>query len=301
MDYKLLKALAAVLDAGGFEKAAQRLNLTQSAVSQRIRLLEDQIGAILLTRTSPPVATEAGSRILAHYRKVHHLESELFSDPILGVQSDVNRTLSIGVNADSLATWLIDTLAPLINEFGALLDLHVDDQEHTLHLLRQGSVLACITTSEPPLQGCKVEPLGFCPYCLVATPNFAGHHFPHPNALPKNISQIPTVFFNRKDDLTRRFFNEVLHTEVTFEKVHYIPSSEKYLDMIYKGGCYGVVPLHQISDILQSNQVIECFPEQRLYLPLFFHCWNIRSSWLTDFTTAFVASAQKHLSEKSSP
>ena len=301
MDYKLLKALAAVLDAGGFEKAAQRLNLTQSAVSQRIRLLEDQIGAILLTRTSPPVATEAGSRILAHYRKVHHLETELFSDPILGVQSELNRILSIGVNADSLATWLIDTLVPLMNKFGAILDLHVDDQEHTLHLLRKGHVLACITTSEKPLQGCKVEPLGFCPYCLVARPDFWEHYFPHPDSLPKNLSQIPTVFFNRKDDLTKRFFKEVLRTEATFEKVHYIPSPEKYLDMIRKGVCYGVVPLHQVSDLLRSHELSERVPQRRLHLPLFFHCWNIRSRWLTDFTTAFVASAKKNLSEKPSP
>ena len=57
LDYKLLEAFAMVIIEGGFEKASRRLHLTQSAISQRVKLLEDQYGQILLKRTSPPEPT----------------------------------------------------------------------------------------------------------------------------------------------------------------------------------------------------------------------------------------------------
>lgn len=59
-----LKALAAVVECASLTKAAERLHLTQSAVSRRIQNLEESLGAALLDRTSrPPVPTPMGSRI----------------------------------------------------------------------------------------------------------------------------------------------------------------------------------------------------------------------------------------------
>ena len=72
LDYKLLEALAQVVQSGGFDKAAQELHITQSAVSQRVKLLEGQTGQILLARTTPPRATEAGRNLLKHFRRNRH-------------------------------------------------------------------------------------------------------------------------------------------------------------------------------------------------------------------------------------
>ncbi|MBF3116153.1 LysR family transcriptional regulator, partial [Pseudomonas aeruginosa] len=57
-DYKLLAALAAVVEQGGFERAAQALGLSQSAVSQRIKLLEARVGQPVLVRETPPHPTD---------------------------------------------------------------------------------------------------------------------------------------------------------------------------------------------------------------------------------------------------
>ena len=56
IDYKLLKALSVVVQEGGFEKASRVLHISQPAVSQRVKLLEEQTGQVLLTRTSPPAS-----------------------------------------------------------------------------------------------------------------------------------------------------------------------------------------------------------------------------------------------------
>ena len=60
IDLSQLRALAAVVDEGSFDAAASALHLTPSAVSQRIKALEQSAGRVLVRRTKPTEATEAG-------------------------------------------------------------------------------------------------------------------------------------------------------------------------------------------------------------------------------------------------
>ena len=76
-DYKLLAALAAVVEQAGFERAAQALGLSQSAISQRIKLLEARVGQPVLLRDTPPRPTELGQRLLNHVQQVRLLERDL--------------------------------------------------------------------------------------------------------------------------------------------------------------------------------------------------------------------------------
>ncbi|WP_176328162.1 LysR family transcriptional regulator, partial [Burkholderia vietnamiensis] len=57
LDYPLLEALAAVIRHGSFERAARDLNVSPSAVSQRVKLLEERVGSVLVKRGQPCVAT----------------------------------------------------------------------------------------------------------------------------------------------------------------------------------------------------------------------------------------------------
>ena len=75
-DYRTLQALDAVIRERGFERAAQKLCITQSAVSQRIKQLENMFGQPLLVRTVPPRPTEQGQKLLALLRQVELLEEE---------------------------------------------------------------------------------------------------------------------------------------------------------------------------------------------------------------------------------
>lgn len=100
-DYRTLQALDAVIRERGFERAAQKLCITQSAVSQRIKQLENMFGQPLLVRTVPPRPTEQGQKLLALLRQVELLEEEWLGDEQTG---STPLLLSLAVNADSLAT-----------------------------------------------------------------------------------------------------------------------------------------------------------------------------------------------------
>ncbi|GBH23948.1 hypothetical protein BvRS1_09970 [Burkholderia vietnamiensis] len=66
LDYALLDALAAVIRPGSFERAAKELNVTPSAVSQRVKLLEERVGSVLVKRGQPGVATPSGALLCRH-------------------------------------------------------------------------------------------------------------------------------------------------------------------------------------------------------------------------------------------
>ena len=53
LDYASLFALSTVVREGSFERAARALNVTPSAISQRIRLLEERVGCALVVRAQP--------------------------------------------------------------------------------------------------------------------------------------------------------------------------------------------------------------------------------------------------------
>ncbi len=164
-DYRLLSALAAVIDEGGFDRAASALGLTQSAVSQRIKLLEDRLGQLLLIRATPPRPTPAGQALLKHFRQVRLLENDL---PLaLLPETDQRPTpLPLGINADTLATWFWPAISPFLQKHAVLLDLRVDDQDVTHRMLRDGEVVGCVSASERPMQGCRARYLGTMDYRL---------------------------------------------------------------------------------------------------------------------------------------
>ena len=159
LDYKLLEALALVVREGGFERAAQALHLTQSAVSQRVRLLETQLGRPLLVRATPPYATESGRELLRHYNQARLLEDELAERLAPREESGFQR-LPLAVNADSLAIWFLEALAPLLAEQRILLDLTVDDQERTHEQLERGEVAGCLSTLPEPVRGTRLRAAG---------------------------------------------------------------------------------------------------------------------------------------------
>ena len=75
LDYALLDALAAVVRHGSFDRAAGELNVTPSAVSQRVKLLEERVGSVLVKRGQPCVATTSGALLCRHTERVQLLEA----------------------------------------------------------------------------------------------------------------------------------------------------------------------------------------------------------------------------------
>lgn len=90
-----LQSFVAVVDAGSLTSGAPRVSLSQSAVSEQLRKLEDQAGQALLVRSKAGVVpTPAGLRLLAHARRLLALSEEAWRD-LRGVA--LQGTLRLGV------------------------------------------------------------------------------------------------------------------------------------------------------------------------------------------------------------
>lgn len=294
-DYKLLEALAAVIEEGGFERAARRLSLTQSAVSQRIRQLEETAGQPVLTRTQPPTPTAAGRKLLRHVRRVGLLEAELArEDGDTASGAGPWRTLAVAVNADTLATWFTAAVLPLLLAERLALDIRVDDQERTHEFLRAGEVAGCVSTRPTPMQGCRAILLGVMRYHCCAAPAFAARWFPQGLATgPASLA--PAVVFNRQDTVHDRFLEGLLGQSPQDAPRHHVPNSERFVDFVTGGAGYGLIPHLQAAEPLARGALVDLAPLAPMPVPLYWHCWNIPSPLLARLTRALREAGRRVL------
>jgi len=183
-DYRTLQALDAVIRERGFERAAQKLCITQSAVSQRIKQLENLFGQPLLVRTVPPRPTEQGQKLLALLHQVELLEEEWLGSDSNSDSNDTPLLLSLAVNADSLATWLLPALKSVLVDSPIRLNLQVEDETRTQERLRRGEVVGAVSIQPQPLPSCLVDQLGALDYLFVGSTPFADRDFP--NGVPRS-------------------------------------------------------------------------------------------------------------------
>ncbi len=290
IDYKLLEALAMVVREGGFEKAASMMNLTQSAVSQRVRLLEERAGKILLSRTSPPRPTDAGQKLIKHYLQVRLLEDGL-EEKVLSPDDSTPVRLPLGINADSLSSWFLPAIGDLLQDGRILIDMHVDDQEQTHKLLRDGVVVGCISDLASPMQGCKVDFLGAMKYRLLARPEFAAKWFPQGLTVAA-AENAPAVMFTRKDMLHYKILRRVLEDDISVKAIHYVPANDQFLKMISSGYAYGMVPDWQSQTLRSTGEVIEVDEKAHDAVNHYWHCWNIDSLPLKTLSKQLVDKAR---------
>ena len=293
LDYKLLEAFAAVVREGGFDRAASSLHLTQSAVSQRIKLLEDNVGMVLLVRSQPPRATPAGQHLIRHCRQVQQLEESLGHDLGPG-EGTAFTSLAIGINADSLATWFLDAVHDFVRDESVVLDLSVEDQERTHRLLKDGEVTGCVSTQERAMRGCRVDYLGRMEYRLLATPEFAEKWFPG-GLDEKAVLQPPALLFTRGDDLHNKMLNLLLGRSPTDIPSHYVPSYETFVQFIISGLGYGMVPDRQSAPLLTDGRLVNLAEGKIFPVELYWHRWNIHSRILEDFSGALIRNAREML------
>ncbi len=201
-DYRTLQALDAVIRERGFERAAQKLCITQSAVSQRIKQLENMFGQPLLVRTVPPRPTEQGQKTAGTAAPVELLEEEWLGDEQTG---STPLLLSLAVNADSLATWLLPALAPVLADSPIRLNLQVEDETRTQERLRRGEVVGAVSIQHQALPSCLVDKLGALDYLFVSSKPFAEKYFP--NGVTRSaLLKAPVVAFDHLDDMHQCLF-----------------------------------------------------------------------------------------------
>ncbi|WP_271272959.1 LysR family transcriptional regulator ArgP [Aliamphritea hakodatensis] len=279
IDNKGLSAFVAVIQQRNFEKAAQQLFITQSAVSQRLKLLEEQLGQTLLIRTPEIAPTRAGQALLKYAQNLQQLEHALQHElEPRREQSWVQ--LSIGTNADTLATWLPRALAPWCQQHKVLLQLHVDDQDQTHHLLHSGEVMGCISSLDKPANGCVSTPMGSIEYHCVASPDFHRHYFSG-DISAEQFKKAPVVCFNPKDALQHQYLKTYFQLDADQLSRHQVPSSEGFLEWIRLGMGWGMAPKAQVKQLLLNGELTELTPGKTVTVPLYWHQWRV-SSGLTD-------------------
>lgn len=268
LDYDLLRALAAVIREGSFEGAAEVLSITPSAVSQRIKLLEMRVGAILVVRGRPCTATAAGFQLFRHIEQVQLLEHDL----VANLQGETNQlvgahaTIRIAVNADSLSTWFPKVVSRASTELGVLFDIVHDDQEHTADYLRKGEALAAVTADAVPVHGFRIVTIGSLAYVAVATPKFIAKYFPEGITL-KALNSSPSIIFDRKDRISDNWIRSVFNSTAKLTP-HYMSSFVGYQQACIDGVGWGLVPEISARPFIENGTLVELKPGTNQNVPL---------------------------------
>lgn len=279
LDPAALDCLAALADDGSFERAAQRLAITQSAVSQRLRGLEQAVGQLLVVRSRPLRLTEPGKLLLRAARQWQAVRADVARE--LGESLRSQARLPIAVNADSLATWVLPALDEVVQQglkegFG--LELVVDDQDFTHEWLREGKVLGCVSTVSKALRGCEVTPLGAMRYIAVASPGFVAAELggdAERGLDEANFARVPFLVFNRKDDMQAQWVARAFGVSAPRLNERFVPSSEAYVRAAAMGWGIGVVPELQVRDALARGELRVLRPEVGIDVALSWHQWQL--------------------------
>lgn len=286
IDPELAATIAAVVDEGSLDAASRRLRITPSAVSQRLKALEQQLGRVLVVRSKPVRLTESGEAVVRLARQIALLEHDALSR--LGLEAVGARiSIPLAVNADSMATWFLPPLARLSAAHDIDFDLHRDDQNFTARLLESGTVMAAVTSEAAPVAGCSVSPLGVLEYRAMAERGYADRWFAD-GASREVLRRAPFVDFDRRDALQHEWL-EAMGVPHHGVPRHYVPASHDYALAVQIGLGWGMVP------VLQESAGLVPLGGPTLQVALHWQQWNLRSSLLDAIAAEIAAEARRVL------
>lgn len=292
LDYSALAAMAAVVREGSFERAARSLHVTPSAISQRIRALEERVGCALIVRGQPCRATETGRRLCQHIDRVRLLEHELENAvPALAPEGVARVPLPVAVNADSLATWFTPAMAAFAREAPVWMNIAVDDQDHTAEWLRSGAVLAAVTATQRPAAGCNSSTLGAMRYIAAASPVFFDCHFAAEGVGFDTLARTPSLVFNAKDELQLQWASRHCGVQVDLPR-HIVPSTEAFVAATVAGMGWGMHPETLIASHLAAGSLVEVVPGTPLDVPLYWQQARAAAALLEGLTRHLRAAAK---------
>lgn len=296
IDYPAFEAVYAICSEGSFDRAAARLGITPSAVSHRVKALEERTGAALIVRGPPCRATEVGRRVCRHVERIRLLEADLgATHPALatGNGGDQKARARVVVNADSLSTWCIPALADFTTRTGVLLDIAIEDQDHAKEWLVRGETDAAVTANADPAVGCNVQPLGALRYRATASPDFMARHFPD-GVTAEALAAAPCLVFDRKDALQDRWLADQVGHPVQ-PPVHRLPSSTAFVDAAVCGMGWGMNPEPLVADHLAAGCLVDLVPGRVVDTPLYWQVSRLTADLLKELTGSIRRAARDAL------
>lgn len=293
LDYRALHCLSEVIRFGSFERGAQALNLTQSAVSQKIKRLENNVSGPVLIRTKPLRATPLGEQLLAHFHKISVLEEQLYSRT--GLKEDY-APISVAVNNDVLATWFSDVMSRFAQTHPNPVHIYNADQSQTRSVLQQGKVMGCISQTGTPVAGGQSVRLGTMDYQLYASPEFI-HRYLQEGISVEGVLQAPGLLYDEFDvALLSDYQSECLGITPYVHHCHWYPSSHGFVRMTTAGVACSLLPTLQVRHEVATGQLVTLFPDKHLKVPLFWHWFELESDALAAFTKAVKVISRVQLS-----
>ena len=279
-----LATFSAIVEEGSFEGAARRLHLTPSAISQRVRALEQRVGSVLLRRSRPVEVTESGATVLRLARQLDRLVDDASRELSGGATSPA--LIPIVVNADSLATWVVPALARAASETGAHFEVIRADETRSTDRLRRGDAMAALTATREPVPGCTSTRVGVDRYRAVAAPGFARRHFA--GGLTREALRLaPVVEFDRHDAFQQRFIRRTTRADLEPPR-HFIPSSAEFATAIELGMGWGMLPDRQCAAPLADGRLVELAPGSAIDLPIYWQRWKLESPVLDALTAVIL-------------
>ena len=296
IDHHLIQAVAAVVREGSFEAAARSLKVTPSAISQRVKLIEERLGSVLVVRGQPCTATETGARLCRHAELMGALEAELHRELPQLAQAGMRAgpaSLRVAVNADSLGTWFVGALARFGREDATLLELAVDNEDHTADALRRGRVLGAVTSIASPVQGCRSRRLGALRYVATASPAFVDR-FLAAGITAEAMARAPSFKFDGRDELQSQWVRRLLRREVALP-AHRLPSTQASVDAALAGVGWGMHPECLVREHLRSGRLVELAGGSPIDVALYWQSARLPVPALERLGRAVVATAAEAL------
>ncbi len=286
IDPRQAAAFVAVVETGSFEQAAARLHVTASAITQRVRALEADLGTPLVLRTRPCRATATGQRVLQHLRRVSMLQADLQAELDAARQSPVS--VVVALNSDSLGTWFLPALSSILSGERLLFELIMEDQDHTFGLLENGMAIGCVTTVQKPMRGCAATPLGTMRYRLIAAQAFAAQWFPR-GLTRASARQAPVVAYSRRDTLQSSFLLENFGLPKGAYPCHYVPGTHTHFAAVQHGLGYAMVPELLLGKTPLAEQgLVDLAPAYPTDSALYWHAWKVQSPSMQSLSARVV-------------
>jgi LysR family transcriptional regulator (chromosome initiation inhibitor) len=296
IDHHLIQAVAAVVREGSFEAAARALRVTPSAISQRVKLIEERLGSVLVVRGQPCTATETGARLCRHAELMGALEAELHRELPQLAQAGMAAgpaSLRVAVNADSLGTWFVGAMARFGREDATLLELAVDNEDHTADALRRGRVLGAVTSIASPVQGCRSRRLGALRYVATASPAFVAR-FLAPGITAETMARAPSIMFDGRDGMQSQWVRRVLRREVSLP-AHRLPSTQATVDAALAGVAWSMHPECLVREHLRAGRLVELAGGTPIDVALYWQSARLPVPALERLGKAVVATAAEAL------
>lgn len=272
-----------MIEQGSFDAAAATLHVTPSAISQRIKALEQRVGQVLVVREKPCSATAAGAPLLRLAAQSALLQAEALAE--MGGGTGGAARIALAVNADSMATWFTAVFAALDD---VRFDIRIEDQDHSARLLREGVVMGAVTTERTPVSGCLVQPLGVMRYVPVANPAYVGRYLPD-GFTAAAASRAPSLAWNRDDALQDMLVRKVFRRDIARPQ-HFVPTAEGFGAAVQAGLGWGMYPETLAADRLGDGSFVR-IAKAHLDVPLFWQCWKIDSPTVNAVTDAVRSAA----------